>query len=63
MDDKIGKEVDNTDGEVDTMAATARNFVFEVKNASESSAKREAVISKEFLEDCKKVAEKYRKKK
>ena len=42
------------------MASTVKNFVYEVKVSS--SDKPEAVMSKEFLDDCKKVAEKYRKK-
>ena len=49
--------------EVDTMAAAARNYVYEVKVSNKKNTKQEAVISKEFLESCKKVAEKYRKKK
>lgn len=41
------------------MASTVTNFVYEVKVSS--SDKPEAITSKEFLDDCKKVAEKYRK--
>lgn len=47
---------------VDTMAATARNFVYEVK-VNKKQELVEPTATKEFLKECKRVAEKYRKKK
>lgn len=45
------------------MSATARNFVYEVKARDGKKILAQSAASKEFLEDCKKVAQKYRKKK
>ena len=49
--------------EEDTMSATARNHVYEVKNRDCKKILAQPAVSKAFLEDCKKVAQKYRKKK
>ena len=49
--------------EEDNMSATARNFVYEVKARDGKKILAQPAASKEFLEDCKKVAQKYRKKK
>lgn len=48
--------------EEDTMSATARNFVYEVKAKDSKKILSQPAVSKSFLEDCKKVAQKYRKK-
>ena len=48
--------------EEDTMAATARNFVYEVKAKEGKKILAQPAASKSFLEDCKKVAQKYRRK-
>ena len=42
----------------DTMAASARNFVYEIK-VSPTKQVEEPKVTKEFLEMCKKVAQKY----
>lgn len=44
--------------EDDTMAAVGKNFVYEMK-VNKENPKKEPVISKELLELCKKVANKY----
>ena len=44
------------------MSATARNFVYEVKAKDSKKILSQPAVSKSFLEDCKKVAQKYRKK-
>lgn len=44
------------------MSATARNFVYEVKAKDSKKVLAQQPVSKTFLEDCKKVAQKYRKK-
>lgn len=46
----------------DTMSATARNFVYEISSKDTKKVLAQPAASKKFLEDCKKVAEKYRKK-
>lgn len=62
----IGKHVKNRKGQKkkgeDTMSATARNFVYEVKTKDSKKILAQPAVSKSFLEDCKKVAQKYRKK-
>lgn len=47
----------------DTMSATARNFVYEISKKDSKKVLMQPAASKKFLDDCKKVAEKYRKKK
>ncbi|WP_099467730.1 hypothetical protein [Konateibacter massiliensis] len=42
----------------DIMSAVARNYVYEVKVKTDNKCE-EKVVSKEFLEACKKVAAKY----
>ena len=49
--------------EEDTMSATARNFVYEVKTKDSKKILTQPAASKTFLEECKKVAQKYRKNK
>lgn len=44
------------------MSATARNFVYEVSAKDVKKVLEQPAVSKEFLDECKKVAEKYRKK-
>lgn len=48
--------------EEDTMAATAKNFVYEVKPVDSKRIIAQPAVSEAFLKDCKKVANKYRKK-
>lgn len=48
--------------EGDTMAATARNFVYEIKMDKNRKNVEEPTVSEEFLKECRKIAEKYRKK-
>lgn len=45
------------------MSATAKNFVYEVKSKEGRKIIAHPAASKAFLDDCKKVAQKYRKKK
>lgn len=45
------------------MSATAKNYVYEVKSKDSKQLLARPAVSKAFLEDCKKVAQKYRKKK
>lgn len=45
------------------MAATVKNYVYEVCAEERKRIMKQSPVSKEFLEDCKKVAQKYRKKK
>lgn len=49
--------------EEDTMSATARNFVYEVKAKDSKKILQQPAASKAFLEECKKVAQQYRKSK
>lgn len=44
------------------MSATARNFVYEVSAKDVKKVLDQPPVSKEFLDECKRVAEKYRKK-
>ena len=44
------------------MAATVKNYVYEVNQKDAIKIMAQAAVSKAFLDDCKKVAEKYRKK-
>ena len=46
-----------------TMSATARNFVYEVKAKDSKKILEQPAASKAFLEECKRVAQKYRKNK
>lgn len=48
--------------EDDTMAATAKNFVYEVKATDSKRIISQPAVSKAFLQECKKVAQKYQKK-
>lgn len=45
------------------MAATVRNYAYEVKAKDGKRIMAQPAVSKAFLDDCKKVAQKYRKKK
>lgn len=56
------KETSDTKEGNDTMSATARNFVYEISAKDTKKVLAQPAASKKFLEDCKKVAEKYRKK-
>lgn len=49
--------------EEDTMAAAVKNYAYEVPAKDGKKILAEKPVSKAFLEDCKKVAQKYRKKK
>ena len=49
--------------EEDTMAETVKNYAYEVPAKDGKKILAEKPVSKAFLEDCKKVAQKYRKKK
>lgn len=51
-----------TKEEEDTMAAIAKNYVYEVKTADSKRIIEQPAVSKSFLKDCKKVAQKYQKK-
>lgn len=44
------------------MAATVKNYVYEVKAKEGKKIMAQPAVSKAFLDDCKKVAQKYRKK-
>ena len=46
-----------------TMAATVKNYAYEVKAQDGKKIMAQPAVSKAFLNDCKKVAQKYRKKK
>ena len=50
------------DKEEDTVAATAKNFVYEIKAKEAKKILAQPPVSKEFVDNCKKVARKYRKK-
>ncbi len=52
-----------TKEEEGTMSATAKNFVYEVGSKKSKEIMDQPAASKAFLEDCKKVAQKYRRKK
>ena len=45
------------------MAATVRNYAYEVRATESKKIMAQPAVSKAFLDDCKKVAQKYRKKK
>ena len=60
--EKSTGEISNTKERNDTMSATARNFVYEISVKDTKKVLAQPAASKKFLEDCKKVAEKYRKK-
>ena len=45
------------------MAATVRNYAYEVRAKESKKIMAQTAVSKAFLDDCKKVAQKYRKKK
>ena len=45
------------------MAATVRNYAYEVRVKESKKIMAQPAVSKAFLDDCKKVAQKYRKKK
>lgn len=47
----------------DTMAATTKNYVYEVKCTDSKKIIAQPAASKAFLEKCKQVAKKYQKKK
>ena len=49
--------------EEDTMAAITKNYVYEVKPADCKKVAAHPAASKSFLDDCKRVADKYRKRK
>ena len=51
-----------TKEEEGTMAATVKNYVYEVKSADSKRILEQPAVSKSFLKECKKVAQKYRKK-
>ena len=42
--------------------ATVKNYVYEVKGADSKRILEQPAVSKSFLKECKKVAQKYRKK-
>ena len=46
-----------------TMAATAKNYAYEVRAKEGKKIMAQPAVSKAFLEDCKKVAQKYRRRK
>lgn len=46
-----------------TMAATVRNYAYEVRANDGKKIMAQKPVSKAFLDECKKVAQKYRKKK
>lgn len=56
-EEKLAKE------EEGTMSATAKNFVYEVRSKESKEIIAQPAASKAFLDDCKKVAQKYRKRK
>lgn len=58
---KRNSENDTKEGN-DTMSATAKNFVYEISAKDTKKVLAQPAASKKFLEECKKVAEKYRKK-
>ena len=45
------------------MSVTAKNFIYEVKEKDCKKILAQPAVSKAFLEECRKVAQKYRKKK
>lgn len=49
--------------EEDTMAATVKNYAYEVKADEGKKILEQPAVSKAFLKECRKVAQKYRKKK
>ena len=53
----------NNSKEEGTMAATVRNYAYEVRVKESKKIMAQPAVSKAFLDDCKKVAQKYRKKK
>ena len=53
---------EQTKEEEGTMAATLKNYVYEVKSADSKRILEQPAVSKSFLKECKKVAQKYRKK-
>lgn len=48
--------------EEDTMAAAVKNYVYEVKADEGKKILEQPAVSKAFLKECRKVAQKYRKK-
>lgn len=56
------KNVRGNTKEEDTMAAAVKNYAYEVKPKESKKIIAQPAVSKAFLEDCKKVAQKYRKK-
>ncbi|MCI6121499.1 MAG: hypothetical protein MR696_06940 [Lachnospiraceae bacterium] len=63
MTNKHSKKNQHSEEEEGTMSATAKNFVYEVKSKEGRKIIAHPAASKAFLDDCKKVAQKYRKKK
>lgn len=57
MNENDKKHITKDEGD-DTMAAAAQNYVYEIK-IDKNKENNEKLISKELLELCKKVAEKY----
>lgn len=62
MEEKKHKDAKPITKEGDTMAATARNFVYEIKIDKNTKDTKEPTVTKAFLKECKEIAEKYRKK-
>lgn len=56
-------EKKETKEEEGTMAATVKNYAYEVRAKDGKRIMAQPAVSKAFLDDCKKVAQKYRKKK
>ena len=52
-----------TKEEGDTMSATAKNYVYELKHTDSKKVLAQPAASKSFLKTCKEVAQKYRKSK
>ena len=48
--------------EVGTMAANTKNYVYEVDKKNVQTVLKSPGVSKHFIEECKRIAEKYRKK-
>lgn len=58
--DEVKREQTKEEG---TMAATAKNYAYEVRAKEGKRIMAQPAVSKAFLDDCKKVAQKYRKRK
>lgn len=57
------KKKEHNTKEEGTMAATVKNYAYVVKANDAKKIMAQPAVSKDFLEECKRVAQKYRRKK